>query len=218
MKTLVVNLYGGPGTGKSTTMAGVFSLCKLEGMNAEMAPEFAKETVWEQRLHTMNNQLYLFAKQHMRIWRLLNQVDVIVTDSPFLLSLYYGQGSSQSFANLVDEEYQKLWTLDVFLKRLKPYNPNGRLQTQSEAIEIDEALREILFGHTTRYVEVDADEHAPSVIFGLVHMALGLGERMKLSATGQRLFIETLLNPPPVGGALAAAAARYKDRVRKGPA
>ena len=37
----VINLYGGPGTGKSTTAAALFALIKREGYNVELVTEFA---------------------------------------------------------------------------------------------------------------------------------------------------------------------------------
>lgn len=39
----VINLFAGPGSGKSTTCAGVFSKLKLAGVNCEMALEYAKD-------------------------------------------------------------------------------------------------------------------------------------------------------------------------------
>ena len=42
-ETLVVNLFGGPGTGKSTMMAGIFAKLKSLGYDCEMCVEFAKE-------------------------------------------------------------------------------------------------------------------------------------------------------------------------------
>ena len=47
--SLTVNLFGGPGTGKSTTSAAVFSLLKMHGVNAELITEFAKDLTWEKR-------------------------------------------------------------------------------------------------------------------------------------------------------------------------
>lgn len=41
-KTLLVNLFGGPGTGKSTTRAGLFNTLKLTGVNSEEVPEHAE--------------------------------------------------------------------------------------------------------------------------------------------------------------------------------
>lgn len=48
MKTLVVNLFGGPGTGKSTLSANIFARLKMDGVDVEMAPEYVKEVVWEE--------------------------------------------------------------------------------------------------------------------------------------------------------------------------
>lgn len=44
---LVVNLFGGPGCGKSTTMARLFADLKTRGLNVEMVSEFAKDLVYE---------------------------------------------------------------------------------------------------------------------------------------------------------------------------
>ena len=57
--TLVINLFGGPGCGKSTTMARIFADLKIQGYNAEMVSEFAKDLVYEQRQETMKDELYL---------------------------------------------------------------------------------------------------------------------------------------------------------------
>lgn len=159
--TLVINLFGGPGTGKSTTCAGVFSLLKNRGVNAEMALEFAKDKVWEKSTHTLSNQIYIFGKQHHRFWRLRGQVEVIVTDSPLLLSLYYGNRESDTFHRLVIEEHEKFRSLNFFLERVKPFNPSGRLQNEEQAKGIDGELRRILEKHQIGYRQVVADEEAP---------------------------------------------------------
>lgn len=143
-RTLVVNLYGGPGSGKSTLMASIFSELKLNGVNCEMAPEFAKEKVWEGSLDVLSNQLYIFGKQHHTTFRLLNKVDVVITDSPIILSLYYGKKCSKTFKKLVLEEHNKLNTVNIFVDRIKKYNPKGRLQTLAQAKQIDKELLEIL--------------------------------------------------------------------------
>jgi len=154
-KTIVVNLYGGPGSGKSTLMASIFSELKLNGINCEMAPEFAKEKVWEGSLDILANQLYIFGKQHHTIFRLLGKVDVIITDSPIILSLYYGKNCSNTFKKLVLEEYAKLNNINFFVDRIKKYNPKGRLQTESEAKQIDKELLSILSKNNIHAVHVE---------------------------------------------------------------
>ena len=58
----VINLFGGPGSGKSTTAASVFSKLKIMGYNVELVTEFAKDMVWEQHDSIFDNQLLIFAE------------------------------------------------------------------------------------------------------------------------------------------------------------
>ena len=86
----VINLFGGPGCGKSTTAAGLFHLMKLNEMNVELVTEYAKDLTWEERFGTLaNDQLYVFAKQQKRLQVLKNKVRYVVTDSPLILGLSY---------------------------------------------------------------------------------------------------------------------------------
>lgn len=144
-KTLVVNFIGGPCSGKSTMTSRVFAELKDLGINCEIASEYAKDATWQKNFHILSNQLYIFAKQQNRIWRLDGQVDVILTDSPLINSVIYcKEDSSPLFKELVFEEYNKRPKLDIFLKRVKKYNPSGRNQTEDEAKELDELFHQLL--------------------------------------------------------------------------
>lgn len=145
--TLVCNLYGGPGSGKSTTAAAVFSLLKQDGVNCELVREFAKELVWRGDEETLHCQPYVTMKQYARMAVLDGKVDVIVTDSPLLLGLIYrGRGSHDSFQPFLLDLYWEFQNLDYVLKRDPnlPYNPKGRLQNVIEAEQIDHQIGEML--------------------------------------------------------------------------
>lgn len=43
--TIIVNLFAGPGAGKSTGAAYIFSKLKLAGIDCEYVSEFAKDKV-----------------------------------------------------------------------------------------------------------------------------------------------------------------------------
>ena len=88
-KTLVCNLHGGPGTGKSTTAAQVFASLKLKGVNAELVTEYAKGWAWQDRKIKPLDQFYLFGKQLHREYLLYDKVDVIVSDSPTAIAAFY---------------------------------------------------------------------------------------------------------------------------------
>ena len=162
-KTMLVNLYGGPGSGKSTTMAGIFAELKWMGVNCEMAPEFAKEKVWEESLAVLGNQIYVFGKQLHTIHRLIDKVDVIVTDSPLLLSLIYGN-EGDAFKNLVLDVQNRFDNYNVFLTRIKEYNPAGRLQNEDEAKEIDSRIKSMLATNNVYFSIVEGNKNAAKAI------------------------------------------------------
>ena len=45
----VINLFGGPGCGKSTTAADLFARMKLRGLSVELVTEYAKDVVWDEK-------------------------------------------------------------------------------------------------------------------------------------------------------------------------
>jgi hypothetical protein len=158
--TLLINLFGGPGTGKSTTAAGVFHQLKLQGVNCEMALEYAKDKVWEESEQVLGNQLYVFGKQFHRVWRLLGKVDIIITDSPLLNSILYYEDKNPFFPEMVVFEHSRLNNLDVLLERVKDYNPAGRLQSEEKARALDVKIKGILDDGQRGYVEIAANADA----------------------------------------------------------
>ena len=107
---IVVNLFAGPGSGKSTTCAGVFAKLKLAGVNCEMALEYAKDKVWEESNKVLDDQIYVFGKQLHRIFRLKDKVDVVITDSPILLSIIYDKTGNKYFSDLVLNQFDNALT------------------------------------------------------------------------------------------------------------
>lgn len=139
-RPLVVNLFAGPGAGKSTGAAFLFAYLKLLKVNVELVTEFAKELAWEGDKEFMaNNQVYITGQQIRRMNRLIGKVDVIITDSPIELGALYTDSSL--LKDLCYSEGRK-WDrrLDFFVNRVKPYNPSGRNQTLEEAMILDEKI------------------------------------------------------------------------------
>ena len=162
----VICIYRGPGAGKSTTAAGVFHKMKLAGYNVELVTEYAKDLTWDERWGTLSNQLYVFAKQYSRYTRLHGKVDWIVTDSPLLLTLIYCAPDffPDTLLRLVEDVVGQYTNHNFVLQRERVYNPIGRNQTEEEAREIDQQIRNLLLDYLQTYSIIPGNEHAPDEI------------------------------------------------------
>ena len=168
--TMVVNLFGGPGCGKSTAAAGLFAELKARGRNVEMAHEYAKDLCWEQNPR-IEHQLSVFAEQCWRIQRLDGKVEFVITDSPILLSLIYGTyDDSSGFRALVREEHYRMPSFNIYVKRVKPYNPAGRYQDEAGAQALDDEIGQMLFRFVggLNYCTVPGDRGAALYIANLL--------------------------------------------------
>lgn len=159
MKPIIVNLFGGPGSGKSTGAAYVFSQLKMHGINCELVTEYAKDKTWEHNMEALSNQAYVFGKQFYRISRCANQVDVIITDSPILLSVIYNNDPilGETFNKMVLDVFNSYDNLNYLLTRTKPYNPIGRNQTEEESDDIGNEIGDLLRNNSIHFVHATGD-------------------------------------------------------------
>jgi len=175
----IVNIFGGPGIGKSTACAGVFAELKLRGINCEMVTEFAKDLTWEQRVKTMQNQFYITAKQYHRFWRLKGQVDIVVTDSPLLTGLFYAQNEPKEFENLIFKKHNEFKNINFLLNRKKKYLDKGRSQTEQEAIDIDEKIRLFLTKNGIYFYHVNGNRLGTETIVETIEAGLINGKLLE---------------------------------------
>lgn len=180
-RTLVVNLYGGPGTGKSLMMAHLFAALKREGILSEMSLEFAKEVIWQQATpKILNNQIYLFGVQHERIHRLLGQVDVVVTDAPLLANIVYDPDNNTDFHKLVLCEYHKMDNLNFLLRRVKKFEGSqGRVHDEHDVDELDVKTKSILNTYKIPYRTITAEEEWVEKVITLIKLKLEKVENPK---------------------------------------
>ena len=170
----VINLFGGPGAGKSTTSAGLFFLMKSDSKfkhNVELVTEFAKDLTYAERYKELkgDNQLYITVKQYSRLYRLNDQIDYAITDSPIIQSLMYTPNNYfPSFGPLLKEIFDSFENINIFIKRTKPYKQYGRSQTEEESDLIAESIRNFLTGNNIKFFTASGDYTAPKYILKLV--------------------------------------------------
>ena len=141
---LVVNLFGGPGTGKSTLAAALFSNLKIKGVNAELVTEFAKDLVWSERNKELQDQVYILGKMYHKLWRLKDKVDVVVIDSPLPLCVYYDQGKTPGMDEFVVSLFNQFTNINILLERNFPYQQEGRYQDEEGAVKVHNDIYKLL--------------------------------------------------------------------------
>lgn len=151
---LVVNLFGVHGAGKSTGAAYIFAKLKMKGINAELITEFAKDKVWEENKEVFKNQAYLFGKQSFRLSRCKDKVDVIITDSPLLLNIFYNNDEilGDDFNKVVRNVFLSYNNMNYLIDRVKPYNPKGRHQSEQESNDLKEPMITLLNKYDVSYM------------------------------------------------------------------
>lgn len=170
--TKLINLFGGPGTGKSTCAAHLFSQLKMHTtIKVEMVYEYAKKLTYSKRQHHLKQQDYVYAKQRHDIEALIGQVDYILVDSPLLLSLaYLPNNFPQSFRIFVLEMWKEYDNINFFLKRVKPYQTYGRNQKENEAIDLDNKIYRILLDYKIPFNIVEGCEEGYNKILSeIIH-------------------------------------------------
>lgn len=145
--TMVVNLFGPPCSGKSTTAAGLFYKLKMQHKHCEMVREYIKSWSWEGRKPGEYDQLYLLGKQAKYESLLYGKVDYIITDSPILLSGFYEhyhdgeyivRNAAMEFMHKAQEKgisYKNIW-----LPSHDKFDARGRHHGQEEISKIEQEM------------------------------------------------------------------------------
>ena len=144
-KTLVINLFAGPGAGKTTSALELTAELKKRGFDVEYVPEYAKELVYAEDHETLNNQEKVTGEQYARLARLKGKTDVIVTDSPILLGCVYGAGKiSDEFADKIVGWHNGFDNYNLEVTRPATYRQTGRVENREQAVERDKQIKSML--------------------------------------------------------------------------
>jgi hypothetical protein len=133
--TLLVNLWAGPGAGKSTLAAETFAALKRDQVPCELVQEWVKTWAWEQRPIGTFDDVTITANQLHKESILYGKVQAIVTDSPIGLGAVYEQiyhPDRNTMALLCASIRARqiangIKILDLYVVRAKPYVQAGQV-------------------------------------------------------------------------------------------
>jgi nicotinamide riboside kinase len=153
---IVVNLIGGPGVGKSILTAEIFAELKKRFISAEISPEYIKKKLREKSEKAVQSQIYIFGKQQYQLFTMKDEVDVIVTDSPFIFCSIYDRTKNEELKRLILHEYNKYNNMNFLILRdtSVPYEQEGRYQDSEGAKKVDKEILEFLLKNNIEYSHV----------------------------------------------------------------
>ena len=162
--TILINIYGGPGAGKSTTAAGVFYELKRIGYDCGLVTEMATELVYDEAFNVINDQVYLFGEQWHRTFRMLGKVDFIVTDSPLLLNIVYNRQKDEDFDRFIISRIHKLESLDFFVNRSDAFSEVGRIHNLEQSKEVDKTIKELAKNNGIKLIELEQENSITEIV------------------------------------------------------
>jgi tRNA uridine 5-carbamoylmethylation protein Kti12 len=140
VNTTLINLWGGPGSGKSTTAADLFARMKLKGISCELVREYVKNWAWRGDKIGPWDDVYIFAKQLRLESCLYGKVEYIITDSPIEIGALYEQLYNPDSTFMQDvvlaarnrQIAAGIRIEDFLIRRNKAYVKEGRYQDETK--------------------------------------------------------------------------------------
>jgi deoxyadenosine/deoxycytidine kinase len=177
--TKIINLFGGPGIGKSSIAAGLTYKLKKQHITCDNPYEFPKLLAWDENHSAIRDQLFVLANQHRGIVKSYGKVDYIILDSPILLSLTYKSFYKsneypatlygESFDNMVLDIYNRYDNINIVLKRSEgKHNNSERYQNLEESIQLDTVIEDSLKNNDLPYHTVNVDGKTVKNILKLI--------------------------------------------------
>lgn len=164
-ETLVINLIGGPCSGKSTVAAELFARLKKMGIHCELVSEYIKDRIYEENQTMPKNQIAIFGMEHYNISNKLGKVDVIVHDGSFINNIIYKAEENKHFDDLIISEYKRFWNLDFFIKRGNiEFETYGRIHNLKQSKELDKIIKETYDSYGLSYIEVESRDAVDKII------------------------------------------------------
>jgi len=174
----LINLFGGPGIGKSSIAAGIFYKLKKKHVSCNNPYEFPKTLAWDNNIPAIKDQLYVFANQHRGIAQSYGKVDYIIIDSPILFSKiyhsYYTEGYPAEFYGdwfhkMILELHNKYDNINILLDRADGvHNDEERFQNYEESLMIDKLCKKVLEENNIPYHTVKVGKNTVKEILKLL--------------------------------------------------
>lgn len=162
-RTKVINCFGGPGTGKTTTALGLTNMLKKQGISCEYVSEYAKDLTWEDNQWGLVCQPAIAGEQIGRLHKVDGKVDFIITDSPLIINLLHdGFGVTENYKKWLVEVFEMFDNINILLtvdRESREYETAGRIESKERAIEMDKENNDLLLRWDVPFATFNVNEN-----------------------------------------------------------
>lgn len=170
LRMRVINMFAGPGYGKSAAASGLHYEMKCRHHRVELVTERAREVVLDGSMKTLRCQPLLFGEQLYRLERLQGEVDWVITDSPILLSAVYQKNRyPDSFRKSVVDIFRGFDNINIALdmpqRDTVGADDPGRVHNVFESACIDFEIKDLLRSLNIPFITFETNREVSTRIY-----------------------------------------------------
>lgn len=154
-RTMIVNLFAPPNRGKAIMAHKVCDELQTRGVSCAVVTH-DHQPLETARYTDIQNEIFIFARDFNKIFRLHGHVEAIVTDKPLMMSLFYnmryGQGYYQRLNDLIVEQNSNLYNINFFLRGGTVTMKHDIEEVEIQDIEVD--MERMLRTYREKYMDV----------------------------------------------------------------
>lgn len=171
---VLVNIFGGPGVGKTTIAAEVFIELSKWGKTVHLMQEKSKVDAWLKKPPTLEDQVRYLAETYDEQAKLLRngRPEVILSDSPVALVGIYtdlngglmGNAThlAKSIMTIALGDHSK--ELPFLLERMGEYVEDGRFQSEVDAKRLDRDIAFAVYWHYATYYKITVRNAVDTIV------------------------------------------------------
>lgn len=167
-QTILINLFGGPGAGKTVAAMEIAVGLKKLGYEVEYLSEYAKQLYYEGNLEMLDGSLLheieIITEIYNRLMTYNGKVDVIVSDSALLQSVNYVHGleNKKEMLAIAYDYHRQFLNINFMVARNHDFKTEGRVHSFEESVKIDEEI--LLFMEKIEPLDIIDDRNDRSSI------------------------------------------------------
>jgi hypothetical protein len=168
---IIINLYGGPCAGKSVAAARLYSHLSANSLNVELVREYIKDWIYEGIEPTPDDAVSIFGGQLRAETRALSSNDIIITDCPLAIPVYYAREYREALTHVWHKrrernKQQGIAELDIWVTRGDyDFKENGRFHNEVQSLEIDGEMSDFLYRELDMYISEEST--AENIVHGI---------------------------------------------------